>query len=250
MRVYAIGDVHGQLEKLEAAHDRIAADRRATGDHSAPVVHLGDLCDRGPDSAGVLSLLAGGIASGEPWRVVLGNHDRLFSIFLADPGGRDRRLREEYDWFHPALGGAATLASYGVEGAGRRPVEEVHREAIEAVPAAHRELISGMERYVETADLILVHAGIRPGVDLADQREDDLVWIREGFLEDPSDHGRLVVHGHTTVENPMHAGNRINLDTGAGYGRALTVAVFEGREAFVLTGSGRTPLRPPVGVSL
>jgi serine/threonine protein phosphatase 1 len=92
--------------------------------------------------------------------------------------------------------------------------------------------------------VVFVHAGIRPGVALADQTEDDLLWIRSDFLDDTRDHGVLVVHGHTVVDTPTHYGNRLNLDSGAAYGGPLTVAVIEGSDVFHLTPAGRVPLRP------
>ena len=91
---------------------------------------------------------------------------------------------------------------------------------------------------------LFVHAGIRPGVPMGEQTEDDLVWIRKGWLEDSSDHGPLVVHGHTALEYPCHHGNRVNLDGGAAYGRPLAAAVIEGREVFLLTPEGRERMRP------
>ena len=138
MRSYAIGDVHGQLEKLRAAHALIAADRAACGDATAPVVHLGDLVDRGPDSRGVLDFVIAGVAAGQPWLVLRGNHDRMFALFLDDPQAQDPRLRAELSWLHPRIGGAATLASYGVANPGDRPLAPVHAEAVAAVPPTWR----------------------------------------------------------------------------------------------------------------
>ena len=93
-------------------------------------------------------------------------------------------------------------------------------------------------------EAIFVHAGIRPGIALKDQAEDDLVWIRKDFLEDPRDHGALVVHGHTALGHATHYGNRLNLDSSAAYGGPLSAAVIEGRRAFLLTDAGRLPLLP------
>ena len=92
--------------------------------------------------------------------------------------------------------------------------------------------------------VLFVHAGIRPGVALADQSQDDKLWIRGEFLDDRRPHPRLVVHGHTHVPAPEHHGNRVNLDSGAGYGHPLTTAVFEGRACWHLTETGRQPLMP------
>ena len=94
-------------------------------------------------------------------------------------------------------------------------------------------------------DLVLVHAGIRPGVPMAHQTRHDLCWIRDAFLDDRRDHGKLVVHGHTPVDAATHAGNRVNLDTGAAYGGPISAAVFEGRDCWILTPEGRVPLAPP-----
>ena len=242
-RCYAIGDIHGQLEELVRAHERIRADRERTGDWDAPVIHLGDLVDRGPESSGVIEYLLMGLAAGEPWITLKGNHDAMFLLFLTDPHAHPAGLREGLDWLDPRLGGAMTLASYWVATAGR-DLDSVAADARATVPAAHREFIEALPLWHETADAIFVHAGIRPGVPLALQTEEDLTWIRAGFLDDETDHGRLVIHGHTVVEAPEHRGNRVDLDTGAGYGRPLTAAVVEERDVSILTDAGREPLRP------
>ncbi len=243
MRVYAIGDVHGQLDMLRRAHDRIAADKVACGDPDAMVVHLGDLNDRGPDTAGVLQFLVDGLAAGEPWRAVLGNHDLMMRDFLEAEGPEDPRFEKASWWLQSALGGAQTLASYGVHDTSDAEVAQAAFR--ECVPDSHRAVLAGLDPYIATDDLILVHAGIRPGVPLAEQVQDDLTWIREPFLSDLTDHGRLVVHGHTPVEEPLHAGNRVDLDTGAGFFRPLTAAVFEGRRCFVLEEGSRRELLSP-----
>lgn len=247
MRSYAIGDIHGQIGLLQRAHDLIAADRAQTGDDAAPVIHLGDLVDRGPDSRGVIELLVAGIAAGQPWQVIKGNHDRMFVGFLQDIRYHDAGLRHDLAWLHPRLGGSATLASYGVAHAGDRPVAPVHTEALAAVPTGHHRFLLTRPNWVLRGQVLFVHAGIRPGVDLHDQTEDDLVWIRSPFLEDRRDHGVLVVHGHTALDAPAHMGNRVNLDSGAAYGGPLTAAVFEGCEVWVLGDNGRTRLVPDSG---
>ncbi|MGB8812008.1 MAG: metallophosphoesterase, partial [Paracoccaceae bacterium] len=122
MRTYAIGDIHGHLDQLLALHARIAADRAAIGDHAAPIVHVGDLVDRGPNSRGVVEYLRAGIASGENWVALKGNHDRMFTLYLTDIKAHDEGLRRDLSWLHPRLGGVHTLASYGVANAGERPL--------------------------------------------------------------------------------------------------------------------------------
>ena len=121
---------------------------------------------------------------------------------------------------------------------------EVHARAKDAVPQSHLDFLDANPLTFETEDLLFVHAGIRPGVPIKDQDVEDLLWIRQGWLEDTRDHGKLVVHGHTALDHPQHHGNRVNLDGGAGYGRPLIPAAFDGRNAWLLTPSGRVPLRP------
>lgn len=244
MRVYAIGDIHGQLDMLRAAHARITADREICGDAFAPVVHLGDFCDRGPDTAGVIAFLIDGRNAGHPWQTVLGNHDRLFRNFLRDPHTKDMRLRSDYTWLTPNMGGRETLRSYGVGDSVAPAADDLHRDALARVPADHIGFLDGLETYIHLGELVFVHAGIRPGIPIRAQTEDDLIWIRSEFLYEDSDHGMLIVHGHTPVDAPMHCGNRVNLDTGAGYFRPLTAAVFEGRDCWILSNQGREPLTP------
>lgn len=244
MRSYAIGDVHGQRDRLAEAHRRIAEDRRLTGDDEAPVIHLGDLVDRGPDSAGVVAFVAEGMAAGRPWRMVKGNHDRLCTGFLADPAWQDPGLRAELNWLDAPLGGRATLASYGVDVGEGRDLAAIHADAVARVPEAHRAFLAAQPCWIARGEAVFVHAGIRPGVPMEAQAEQDLLWIRAAFLEDRRDHGALVVHGHTALPAARHYGNRLNLDSGAGYGRELSVAVIEGRRAALLTEDGRVPLDP------
>lgn len=244
MRIYAIGDIHGQLEKLRAAHALIAADRERTGDQTAPVVHLGDFIDRGPDSKGVIDHLIAGRERGAPWICLKGNHDRIFLGYLTTGDPTDHVLRKGLTWLDPPMGGLETLASYGVTKRFWTSDAALLEAARKAVPDAHLAFLQGLEARFETPEFFFCHAGIRPGVALDQQVEDDLVWIRSPFLEDTRDHGKIVVHGHTPVDTPEHYGNRIDLDTGAGFGRALTVAVFEGQACFVLGQEGRVPLLP------
>lgn len=240
MHFYAIGDIHGHLGLLLRAHDLIARDIETHG--PAPIVHLGDLCDRGPDSKGVIAHLAKGIADGRDWVVLKGNHDRLFTRFLDDPGWHDPGMRPTYSWLHPALGGAATLASYGVHAPQDRPVAAVHADALKAVPPEHRAFLQARPTRFAIADSLCVHAGIRPGVPFDQQTEQDLLWIRKDFLEDPRDHGALIVHGHTAIDHATLYGNRLNLDSSAAYGGPLSAAVILGRKAFLLTDQGRVAL--------
>ncbi|SDW87334.1 metallophosphoesterase [Roseicitreum antarcticum] len=244
MRTYAIGDIHGHLDLLHIAHARIKADRAACGDADAPIVHLGDLVDRGPDSRGVLAHLRQGIDAGENWVVLKGNHDRMFALFLDDPAAQDDGLRTVYSYLHPAIGGAATLASYGVANPADRPVAQVHIDGVAAVPAPDRAFLRSRPTWYRRGEVVYVHAGIRPGIAMEEQAETDLVWIRAPFLEFTDDHGFLVVHGHTALDAAVHYGNRVNIDSSAAYGGPLTAIVVEGRQTWILTDAGRVPLTP------
>jgi serine/threonine protein phosphatase 1 len=242
MTVYAIGDIHGHLGLLQRAHDRIAADQATAG--PGTVVHVGDLVDRGPDSRGVVEYLRAGIVDGQDWVVLKGNHDRMFTRFLADPRDPEHGLRADLSWLHPKLGGAETLQSYGVRSASDRPVARVHADALAMVPEDHRSFLTGRPAMHRAPGLVFVHAGIRPGVPLGAQTETDLVWIRSPFLEDARDHGVLVVHGHTALDAPVHYGNRLNIDSGAAYGGPLTAVVIEEAVVWHLTDRGRVRLQP------
>lgn len=245
MHSYAIGDIHGHLALLIRAHDLIAEDQARHG--AGTVVHVGDLCDRGPDTRGVIAYLMRGLAEGQDWVVLKGNHDRMFEGFVSDIAYHDPGLRADLSWLHPKLGGAQTLESYGVAHPADRPLAPVHADAVAAVPAAHLDFLRSRPTLLRQGEAVFVHAGIKPGVAFEDQDETDLVWIRKPFLEDRSDHGALIVHGHTAIDWPTHYGNRLNLDAGAAYGGPLPPVVIEGRAAYVLTAKGRQRLSPQSG---
>ena len=238
--LYAIGDIHGQLEMLEQTLALVEAD----GGPGARIVFLGDYTDRGPDSRGVIERLIAGQEQGREWICLKGNHDRMFEWFLEETPRHDPHLLIGYHWLHERIGGVETLASYGLTFEDRTRLDDLHARAKEVIPAPHAEFLRSLPALHETPELAFVHAGIRPGVPLAQQHEDDLVWIRQPFHDHTGPHPKLVVHGHTPVEKPSHYGNRVNLDSGAGYGRPLTAAVFEGRSCWLLTDTGRQPLTP------
>ncbi len=247
MQSYAIGDIHGHLDLLIAEHSKIAADRVLHGTDNAPIVHVGDLVDRGPDSQGVIEYLRAGIARGENWIVLKGNHDRMFTGFLTNMKHQDEGLRAELSYLHYKIGGATTLASYGVKNAADRRVAKVHAEAVAAVPTAHREFLERCPTSFAHGEILFVHAGVRPGVPLDQQTETDLVWIRGPFLIEPVSYGPLIVHGHTAIDRPRNYGNRVNIDSGAAYGGPLSTVLIDGRDVFHLTHAGRAlvPIESP-----
>lgn len=238
--LYAIGDIHGQLNELMRVLDLIEKD----GGPNANVVFVGDYVDRGPDSKGVVQTLMDGVNAGKNWRLIKGNHDRYLCRFLDNQIVHDPATRADLFWFDPRLGGDKTLLSYGVVADDLRPLTEIHAAAVDAVPQAHRDFMAALPLMVTSDDLLFVHAGIRPGVALSDQVEDDLIWIRQPFLEYDQSFGPLVVHGHTALDHPEHVGNRVNLDGGAGYFRPLHAAVFHDRDCWLLSENGRVPLAP------
>lgn len=236
--IHAVGDIHGQLGQLETALEAI----ERHGEPSAPVVFVGDFVDRGPDSRGVIELLMQGQADGRPWVCLMGNHDRYVLRYLSNPKYDDPNTSRPLLWTDAPLGGRKTLASYGVDVSDDRRIEDIHADAKDAVPQEHLDWIAALPRLHETDDQIFVHAGLRPGVALAEQKEDDLVWIRAGFLDSAHDWGRLVVHGHTALKHPQLHHNRLNLDGGAGYGRPLVPVLLEEREVSLLGTKGRSVL--------
>lgn len=239
MTLYAIGDIHGHLDLLQAAHDRIFRD----GGHDATIAHVGDLIDRGPDSRGVVDYLMQGQRNGRRWVVTRGNHDRFLPRFLRQPDWIDPSLTSGQHWIdHPHLGALATLASYGIDA--RQNHAQIHREARRAVPEDHVCFLGSLPLWFLHPLALVVHAGVRPGVDLRAQSEPDLVWIRRPFLESRDDHGVLVIHGHTALETATHYGNRLNIDGGAAYGHPLCAVAIEPDAAFLLTDAGRVPLIP------
>jgi len=237
--IYAIGDVHGQYGMLRNIHERIKADAAEANVTDYHVVHVGDLVDRGPRSDAVVGYLMEAIEGGEPYTVLKGNHDRMFTGFMADPHKPDPILRPEYTWLSSPLGGMETLQSYGVDVHGAADVDGIHRQAVEMVPAEHIAFLSNLPISYQTDHYFLAHAGIRPGVPLDDQVEDDLIWIRHEFLNSTEDHPKVVIHGHTPEDDVLHYGNRIGIDTGAAYGGPLSVVVCDGPSVWLLSDRGR-----------
>ncbi|MEL6292799.1 MAG: metallophosphoesterase family protein [Pseudomonadota bacterium] len=237
--IYAVGDIHGYTDELERALELIERD----GGANAETIFVGDYVDRGPDSAGVLDILIEGQAEGRNWITLKGNHDRLFEWFMEDPPRNDPHLLVGLHWFHERIGGLETMGSYGVSLKKQMRLKELHTEARENVPQSHVDFLRSLPLKHETPDLFFVHAGIRPGIDLDAQEEEDLLWIRTPFHRETRAHPKLIIHGHTPVDHATHYGNRVNLDSGAGYGSPISVAVFEGTQSWVLTANGRQKIR-------
>jgi serine/threonine protein phosphatase 1 len=225
LRVYAIGDVHGRLDLLDRLLDQIDEDGAAAPDLVKYIVYLGDYVDRGPHSSGVIERLAAGPPPGFGAIPLKGNHEASMLEFLED-------IRIGPNWL--TYGGTATLASYHVQPphADSPPEDLTYAQEMlgRALPPAHRTFLESLRTSVTIGDYVFVHAGVRPGVPLDRQREDDLLWIREDFLRSTADHGKVVVHGHTISPEPEVRPNRIGIDTGAFATHRLTCLVLEGTE--------------------
>jgi serine/threonine protein phosphatase 1 len=227
-RAYAVGDVHGRLDLLDDILERIAADDSARPSAETTIVFLGDLIDRGPQSAEVVERLRTWHPAFAKAVFLMGNHEEVLLRIMAG------EIDILADWLR--FGGAECARSYGID-----PVDLECREPAaalrllrRAIPKEHLKFLSG---FVDTASFgkyLFVHAGIRPGVPLARQAAQDLRWIRGLFLDDDTDHGRIVVHGHTISEAVEEKPNRIGLDTGACWTGVLTAVGLEGNERWFL----------------
>jgi serine/threonine protein phosphatase 1 len=230
VRLYAIGDVHGRHDLLETMFGLIDADRAAAPAATVIEALLGDLIDRGPDSAGVIESAMARQAS-HGLTALRGNHDQYLIDAVEDGGAIPHWL----NW-----GGVEALASYGVTGVDPSAADVAAiREALRAaLPPAHLAFLAATPLTARFGDVLLVHAGIRPGVPLDRQTPRDLMMIREPFHSDPRDHGVIVVHGHTPMDEPVVRANRIGVDTRAYASGVLTCAVIEGDSLRFLTAVG------------
>jgi len=219
-RIYAIGDVHGRIDLLDSLLARIDDNLATAPIERAIHVFLGDYIDRGPNSRNVVDRL---IERSRTHEVVClkGNHEAFILEFLEDPAVLA-------DWRQ--LGGLPTLMSYGLtppsrmESSGHEKIAAALRQTM---PDEHRKFLSSLQMTFVCGDYFFVHAGVRPGVPLAAQEEQDLLWIRDEFLGSKTDFGKIVVHGHTPIEAPDIRRNRINIDTGAFASGNLTCLVIE-----------------------
>ena len=220
-RLYVIGDIHGRLDLLSELLEKIHQDITKYPINECHTVTLGDYVDRGPDSRGVLDCLS---RNPFPTRytALKGNHEELLEMFLAEP-------RVFSNWRR--LGGLETLHSYGISvdqlmmGKG---FEEAARALQAALPREHVQFLASLKTSLVLDRYFLCHAGVRPGVPLERQRVEDLLWIREEFLNSSADFGKIVIHGHTPVDEPEILPNRINIDTGAFATGRLTCLVLQG----------------------
>jgi serine/threonine protein phosphatase 1 len=228
-RVYAVGDIHGRRDLLDALLAQIDEDDAARGPAETVIIFLGDLVDRGPDSAGVVDRLLAFAKERPSARFLMGNHDE---VFLKAAEGDPRATR-----YFVRIGGEPTILSYGIDPEEYRALDyEALAERFAAiVPKEHVDFVSSFEQSIAIDDYLFVHAGVRPGVPLDAQDETDLRWIREHFLGHSGDYGKCIVHGHTISDAIEARPNRIGIDTGAYMTGRLTALGLEGSERWSLS---------------
>jgi serine/threonine protein phosphatase 1 len=222
-RIYAVGDVHGRADLLSKLFERIDNDLKSRQAANAMQVFLGDYIDRGPDSRSVIDML---IARQDQSGVVLlkGNHEDCALQFLDDP---------EMLSAWKKIGGLSTALSYGItsrRGDGPQIHSEMAATLQQLMPESHKRFLRNLDLSFTCGDFFFVHAGVRPGVQLQNQTAQDLLWIREDFLLHEQHFGKIIVHGHTPVDEPEIRPNRINIDTGAFATGRLTCLVLENDE--------------------
>jgi serine/threonine protein phosphatase 1 len=218
-RIYAIGDIHGRADLLSEITTRIDDDIRRRPIAHTVEVYLGDYIDRGPHSRTVIDLLAVRLVANHAV-CLRGNHEAVMEGFLQDPA--------ILQYWEP-LGGMQTLASYGIElHADTDTALDLHRRFLDALPRTHELFMQCLRNQFSCGDFLFVHAGIRPDIPIEQQDVNDLIWIRNEFLESTRDHERFIVHGHTPVPHPDIRHNRINIDTGAWRTGTLTCIAIEG----------------------
>lgn len=228
-RVYAVGDIHGRLDLFDFLIGAIEQDDAARGDAFTTVILLGDLIDRGPDSAAV-------VARAKEWskdrhlEFIKGNHEEMLIASLDDREVLRGFLR---------YGGRETVLSYGVHPRDllEADFEELQLMMAEAIPREHIEFLDGFQKFIRNGDYLFVHAGIRPQTPIEHQLGKDCRWIREPFLSHEGDFGAFVIHGHTITEEPQIRSNRIGIDTGAFVHGTLTAIGLEGADRWFIQAS-------------
>lgn len=220
-RIYAIGDIHGRSDLLDAMTALIRSDLHDHPVAKAHLVYLGDYVDRGRDSSGVIERLAVPPPDLPPATALIGNHDLVFRDFLSGQDVGDL-------WRD--MGGFETMRSYNVDPQsrpGRRWIDAAREQLLALMPDHHVAWLEGLALSLDRPPYFFCHAGVKPGVPIEKQDPSTLMWIRDAFLRSDADFGRIVVHGHTPVAEPEIRHNRIGVDTRAFKSGILTCAVLE-----------------------
>lgn len=229
--VYATGDIHGRSDLLARLHGMIRDDASRRPARRRIIVYLGDYISRGPDSRGVVDMIIGHPLPGFERIALRGNHEDLVLRFL---GGE---LGAGGHWLD--YGGIQALASYGIDWRGDQTAASLGRLRevfADAFPPAHHDLFRSLAVFHREGGYLFAHAGLKPGVALADQNPRDMMWIRGSFLGSEADFGPIVVHGHCVSAEPDVRPNRVGIDTGAYRSGHLTCLVCEDdRRSFLQT---------------
>ena len=223
-RLFVIGDVHGCVGLLRRLHGLIEKHAAAENYTSNNVViYLGDYIDRGADSRGVVDLLLDNPLPGFECVFLKGNHEDSLLRFLGD-------IWHGPQWL--TYGGDATLQSYGVRlprlATESAELQRAQAEFARSLPPRHLRFFNRLRCCHIEGDYAFVHAGVRPGIPIGEQSEEDLLWIRDEFLRSKAEFGKIVVHGHSIADAPTVKHNRIGIDTGAFATGCLTCLVLEG----------------------
>lgn len=226
-RIYVVGDIHGRADLLRKLLTQIETDAAAAPGQDRQLIFLGDYVDRGYYSREVIEILRAGLPDGLTRFFLRGNHEEIMLRFL------DGDLSIANNWF--VYGGRETIASYGLppppQGKVTPPaLQKIHEEFSSQIPENHVDFLRSTQLYHQSGDYIFVHAGLRPGLPLALQAREDLLYIRNEFLHSDEDFGGCVVHGHTVSAAPVVRHNRIGIDTGAYATAKLTCLILEGSE--------------------
>jgi len=230
-RYYVIGDIHGRLDLYAAMVDAIEADDKSRAAADTQVILLGDLVDRGPDSAGVIARTRNWQAQRNV-RVLAGNHEEMFLNAFKKPEVLRHFLKH---------GGRETVMSYGLSRKqfNAMDLDELFAMLPQLVPQSDLDYMRDFEEMIIAGDYVFVHAGVDPAVPLDQQKRSDMLWIRDRFLDHEGPLDKVVVHGHTIFDKVMDCGNRIGIDTGAFRSGVLTALVLEGDQRRVIQASQR-----------
>ncbi|TPI85523.1 metallophosphoesterase [Mesorhizobium sp. B2-8-9] len=237
MRLYAIGDVHGRHDLLAAMHRHIESELEHAPGSDWRIIHLGDYVDRGPDSRSVIDFLIE-TRKRDPRNIMLaGNHDIGMLEFLAEA---------EPDGLFVNYGGVQTAQSYGVDllrdghwYGKAQAIARGHMALVKAVPHSHIDFLQSLTFSATFGDFFFCHAGIRPGVPLDRQNQQDLIWIRDAFHDHPGLFSKVIVHGHTPVPEAEVKANRVNVDTLAWKSGTLSALAVNGGDKRILAMQGK-----------
>ena len=228
VRIYAVGDIHGRADLLQKLLVRVEEDARLSNKERVIFITLGDLVDRGDYSKETIDIL---LKLPPEWQHISlrGNHEEMLLGFLDNP-------EENSVWL--LNGGLALLQSYGMKifkpTFNHKELHNISKEFSEKIPSRHLQYLQSQELYYKSEEYLFVHAGLRPRIPLEKQKKDDILWIREEFLNEDYNFGPMIIHGHTVSSVPDICKNRVGIDTGAVFSGKLTCLALQGSEAWFI----------------